>query len=195
MRTFGDLVCPRTVRHHVLLRDGALVLTGSLLVALCAKIQLPALPVPFTLQPFAVLLVGAALGSRRGALAMIAYLLEGAVGLPVFALPGAGPATFVGPTAGYLLAFPAAAFVVGSLAQRGWDRRFPTAVAALAAGEVVILASGFAWLALFVGVDRAFVTGVAPFLPGDFLKVLLAAVALPAAWRWLRRLDPRSDAD
>jgi biotin transport system substrate-specific component len=93
------------------------------------------------------------------------------------------------------LAFPAAAFVVGSLAQRGWDRRFPTAVAALAAGEVVILASGFAWLAIFVGVDRALETGVVPFLAGDFLKVLLAAVALPVAWRWLRRLDPRSDAD
>ncbi|MBN2561884.1 MAG: biotin transporter BioY [Phycisphaerae bacterium] len=186
MRTFGDLVCPDVVRRGVLIRDSALVLAGSMLVALCAKIQVPMAPVPITLQTFAVLLVGAALGSRRGALALVAYLLEGAGGLPVFAGPSPGLMSFAGPTAGYLLAFPIAAFVVGYLAERGWDRRFTTAIAAMGVGQVIILALGFGWLAMFVGAKAAYATGVAVFVPGDVLKILLAATALPAAWRLAR---------
>ncbi len=189
MQTLGDFVYPRAIRHQTLVRDTILVLTGSLLVAASAKVQLPTLPVPLTLQPFAVLLVGAVLGSKRGALALVAYLLQGAAGWPVFALPSAGPAYLIGPTAGYLFAFPLAAFLVGSLAQRGWDRRFTTAAAAMAIGQMVILASGFAWLAAFVGPGEAFVAGVVPFLLGDLLKILLAAIALPAGWWFVRRIE------
>ncbi|MFH1416797.1 MAG: biotin transporter BioY [Planctomycetota bacterium] len=191
MRTYADLICPSAVRRDAMIRDIALILAGSALVALCAKIQLPVLPVPVTMQPFAVLLVGATLGSRRGALALGAYLVQGAMGLPVFAFPSAGLTYLAGPTAGYLLAFPVAAFVVGRLAECGWDRRFGTAVAALALGQAVILALGFAWLTFFVGVERGFATGVAPFLLGDALKVLLAAAALPAGWCLVRRVEGR----
>ena len=169
----------------------ALLVTGfSLLTAAAAQVvvPLPFTPVPLTGQTFAVLLTGALLGPRLGALAMLAYLAEGAAGLPFFRGGAGGVAHFSGATAGYLLAFPAAAYVTGLLAERGWDRRFVTAAAAMALGSFVILACGWAWLALmFKGGAEAFRLGVAPFLPGDVLKVALAAAALPAGWALLRR--------
>ncbi|HWP40011.1 MAG TPA: biotin transporter BioY, partial [Tepidisphaeraceae bacterium] len=182
-------------------RDAMLVLVGSLLVALCAQVSipLPYTPVPVTLQTFAVLLIGAVLGPKLGAVAMAAYLAEGLAGLPVFAggrsawSPSSLPAlpVIVGPTAGYLLAFVPAAALTGFLARRGWDRRFLTAAVALFAGSVVILTCGFCWLTgvtwLAGGQFRAaelFALAVVPFLPGDVLKVLLAASALPAAWKF-----------
>ena len=170
----------------------ALVVVGfSLLTALAAQmvVPLPFTPVPLTGQTFAVLLTGALLGPRLGALAMLAYLAEGAAGLPFFRGGAGGVGHFSGATAGYLLAFPAAAYVTGLLAERGWDRRFRTAAAAMALGSFVILACGWAWLALmFKGGAEAFWLGVAPFLPGDGLKVALAAAALPAGWALLRRV-------
>jgi len=169
----------------------ALVVVGfSLLTALAAQVvvPLPFTPVPLTGQTFAVLLTGALLGPRLGALAMLAYLAEGAAGLPFFRGGAGGVGHFSGATAGYLLAFPAAAYVTGLLAERGWDRRFRTAAAAMALGSFVILACGWAWLALmFKGGAEAFWLGVAPFLPGDVLKIALAAAALPAGWALLRR--------
>lgn len=173
------------------LKSAALVVGFSLLVALSAQVvvPLPWTPVPVTGQTFAVLLTGALLGSRLGALAMLAYLAEGAAGLPFFK-GGAGGAhyLFLSPTAGYLFAFPAAAFVTGLLAERGWDRRPLKAAAAMFLGSLVILASGWAWLALFYRTaGDAFVAGVVPFLPGDLVKIALAAAALPAGWALLRR--------
>lgn len=173
-------------------KSAALVVAFSLLTALAAQVvvPLPWTPVPLTGQTFAVLLTGALLGSRLGAAAMILYLVEGALGLPFFRGGAGGAAHFAGATAGYLLAFPAAAFVTGLLAERGWDRKFSTAAAAMALGSLVILAAGWAWLALFfrTGVE-AFVVGVAPFLAGDVLKIALAAALLPAGWKLLRRGD------
>jgi biotin transport system substrate-specific component len=173
----------------------ALVVVGfSLLTALAAQavVPLPFTPVPLTGQTFAVLLTGALLGPRLGALAMLAYLAEGAAGLPFFRGGAGGPAHFAGPTAGYLFAFPAAAYVTGLLAERGWDRRFLTAAAAMALGSLVILAGGWAWLALMTGKGaEAFRLGVAPFLVGDVIKIALAAAALPAGWAVLRRLHAR----
>jgi biotin transport system substrate-specific component len=175
------------------MRSVALVVAFSLFVALAAQVvvPLPWTPVPLTGQTFAVLLTGALLGSRLGALALIAYLAEGAVGLPFFS-GGAGGAhyLFFSPTAGYLFAFPAAACVTGYLAERGWDRRLLTAAAAMLVGSLVILTGGWAWLALFLrsGVE-AFRLGVTPFLVGDLLKIALAAAALPAGWTLLRRKD------
>jgi biotin transport system substrate-specific component len=176
-------------------RSAALVLGFSLLTALAAQvvIPLPWTPVPLTGQTFAVLLTGALLGSRLGALAMLAYLVEGATGLPFFR-GGAGGAhyLFFSPTAGYLFAFPAAAFVAGYFAERGWDRRFATAAAAMALGSLVVLASGWAWLSLFYRTAAdAFAAGVLPFLVGDVVKIALAAAALPAGWALLRRKSSR----
>ncbi|MCA1632954.1 MAG: biotin transporter BioY [Acidobacteria bacterium] len=176
-------------------RSAALVVAFSLLTALAAQvvIPLPFTPVPLTGQTFAVLLAGALLGSRLGALAMIAYLCEGAVGLPFFR-GGAGGAHYLllSPTTGYLLAFPLAAFVTGYLAERGWDRRYASAAAAMALGSFVILAGGWAWLALFFRTaGEAFRLGVAPFILGDLVKIALAAAALPAGWALVRRKDAR----
>ena len=172
-------------------RSALLVVGFSLLTAAAAQVAvpLPWTPVPLTGQTFAVLLTGALLGPRLGALAMLAYLAEGAAGLP-FYKGGAGGAhyLFLSPTAGYLLAFPAAAFVTGLLAERGWDRRFWSAAAAMWLGSLVILAAGWAWLALFYRTaGEAFAAGVAPFLAGDVVKIALAAAALPAGWALLRR--------
>ena len=172
-------------------RSALLVVGFSLLTAAAAQVvvPLPFTPVPLTGQTFAVLLTGALLGPRLGALAMLAYLAEGAAGLPFFRGGAGGVGHLMGPTAGYLFAFPAAAYVTGYLAERGWDRRFLTAAAAMALGSLVILACGWAWLALmFKGGAEAFRLGVVPFLPGDLVKVALAAAALPAGWALLRRL-------
>lgn len=173
-----------------LLRSLALVIAFSLLTALAAQVAIP-LPgtlVPITGQTFAVLLTGALLGSRLGALAMIAYLIEGASGLPFFAAGGSGlPRLLSSPTSGYLLSYPVAAFVVGLLSERGWDRRFVTAAAAMALGSVVILLGGWAWLARFMSPMAAWNVGVAPFLIGDVVKIVLAAAVLPTGWALLRR--------
>ncbi|HEV7373768.1 MAG TPA: biotin transporter BioY, partial [Pyrinomonadaceae bacterium] len=151
-----------------LVRSLALVVAFSLLTALAAQVVIPLPLVPITGQTFAVLLTGALLGSRLGALAMIAYLIEGASGLPFFYAGGSGVQHLLfSPTSGYLVAYPLAAFVVGLLSERGWDRRFLTAAAAMALGSVVILLGGWAWLARFVSPTAAFSAGVAPFLLGD----------------------------
>lgn len=175
-------------------RGLALIVAFSLLTALSAQvaIPLPWTPVPITGQTFAVLLTGALLGSRLGALAMMAYLIEGASGLPFFAAGGSGlQRLLLSPTSGYLLAYPAAAFVVGLLAERGWDRRLTTAAAAMAAGSIVILLSGWAWLSRFISPAEAWQVGVAPFLIGDVVKIALAAAVLPSGWALLKRKRSR----
>jgi biotin transport system substrate-specific component len=176
-------------------RSLTLVVAFSLLTALAAQVvvPLPWTPVPITGQTFAVLLTGALLGSRLGALAMIAYLVEGASGLPFFRNGNSGLHYLVAsPTAGYLLAFPVAAFVTGTLAERGWDRRLITAAAAIAVGSLVILLCGWSWLSIFyLPALDAFRVGVLPFLIGDCIKIALAAAALPLGWSILRRNGSR----
>lgn len=171
-----------------LARSLALIIAFSLLTALAAQVVIPLPLVPITGQTFAVLLTGALLGSRLGALAMCAYLIEGASGLPFFMAGGSGIGHLLfSPTSGYLLSYPVAAFVVGLLAERGWDRRFLTAAAAMSLGSIVILLSGWAWLARFVGITAAWNGGVAPFIIGDAVKIVLAAAVLPSGWMLLRR--------
>lgn len=184
-RTLIDAAVP----GRTLARDAALTLAGSLLLALLAQlaVPLPFTPVPVTGQTYGVLLVGALLGSRRGALSLLLYLAEGGLGLPVLA--GGRPGWPTGPTGGYLLGFVAAAFVVGWLAERGWDRRFGRAAAAMAIGELVIYLVGLPWLALHVGADRAVPLGLLPFLPGDAVKLLLAAASLPIGWALVGRSE------
>ena len=120
---------------------------------------------------------------------MIAYLIEGALGLPFFAGGGAGIVRFFGPTGGYLVAFPAAAFIVGAFAEHGWDKRYPTAVAAMAIGSVVILLGGWAWFTILTNTPpvAAFKIAVLPFSAGDVVKIALAAAVLPTGWALLKR--------
>jgi biotin transport system substrate-specific component len=175
-------------RLDVRLRDLLLIVGGSLLVAGMAQVRipLPFTPVPITGQTFAVLVVGAALGPRRGPAALLVYLLEGLLGLPFFAGGTSGLAALLGPTGGYLLGFVAAAWLVGLLAARGMDRRFPGALLAFLIGEIVIYLCGVAWLSAFLGLQRALVAGFLPFVIGDILKMLAAALALPAAWKLVK---------
>jgi biotin transport system substrate-specific component len=187
--TLADVALPRAGQlHHTLLVLGAAALT-----ALAARIEvpLPWTPVPLTGQTFAVLLSGAVLGARRGALAQAAYLASGAAGLPVFA-GGAGAAALAGPTAGYLLAFPLAAAVTGALAERGWDRRFLTTAAAMLLGSAVLFAAGLAVLSAFVPRAQLLAAGLWPFVPGDLAKSALAALVFPRLWRLARRDGSRS---
>lgn len=171
------------------IRSVGLVLAFSLLMALSAQVVIPIGPVPITGQTFVVLLTGALLGSRLGAITMIVYLIEGTSGLPFFYGGSGGLAHLLGPTGGYLVAFPAAAFITGAFAEHGWDRRFPTAVAAMAVGSIVIMLSGWAWFALVTNTSMpvAFGLAVLKFIPGDIIKILLAAAALPAGWALLQR--------
>jgi biotin transport system substrate-specific component len=169
-------------------RDLALVAGGSLLVAALAQVRipLPFTPVPLTGQTLGVLLVGAALGSWRGAASLALYLAWGLLGLPVFTGGGSGLAHLAGATGGYLIGFILAAFVVGSLCERKLDRRWTTALLPFLAGEAIIYLFGVTWLAGFTGISGALAAGLWPFLPGDAVKLVLAALALPAAWRILK---------
>lgn len=186
--TYADVLRPST-RRYALLYDATLVVAGSLLVALLAQfaVPLPFSPVPVTGQTLAVLMVGMLLGSRRGSLALLTYLAEGAVGLPVLAGGAAGLARLTGPTGGYLIGFVAAAFLVGWLAERGWDRRPGTTLLAMLLGNAVIYVCGLPWLAHFVGGERVLSLGLLPFLAGDLGKALLAMVLLPWGWQLLDR--------
>ena len=173
---------------------GAAVLFVTVLTIAAAQVSipLPFTPVPFTLQPMVVLLGGAALGSRLGMTSQAIYILLGLAGLPVFAaspiLPQ-GFARLLGPTGGYLMSYPLAAFVAGYLAERGFDRRYLTSVVAMGAGLAIIFASGVLWMAVgtpHVGLSAAVSAGLVPFIPADIVKILLAATVLPAVWRFLR---------
>ena len=170
-------------------RSAGLVIVFSLFIAASAQFAIQIGPIPITGQSFAVLLTGALLGSRLGAAAVIAYLIEGAVGLPFFANGGSGIVRFLGPTGGYLVAFPAAAFITGAFAEHGWDKRYPTAVAAMAIGSLIILATGCAWFAILTNTPpvAAFQIAWLPFLPGDVIKILLGAAVLPTGWALLKR--------
>ncbi len=183
----------------VLLHHALLVLGFSAFVALAAQVSIPLMPVPITGQTLAVLLTGAALGSRLGMLSLIAYLAEGLLGLPVFAggasawtlSPATGAPYVVGPTLGYLVGFVASAGVVGWLAEHGWDRSIPRAVVAMVVGQAVIYVFGVAWLSRFVPGTAVLLAGVVPFLPGDAIKIGLAAAGLPGAWSLLGRRPER----
>jgi biotin transport system substrate-specific component len=170
-------------------RSAGLAIVFSLFIAASAQFSSQIGDVPITGQSFAVLLTGALLGSRLGAAAVIAYLIEGAVGLPFFAGGTGGLVRFIGPTAGYLVAFPAAAFITGAFAEHGWDKRYPTAVAAMAIGSAIILLGGWAWYSILTHTPPvvAFQLSVLRFLPGDVIKIALAAAVLPTGWALLKR--------
>jgi biotin transport system substrate-specific component len=170
-------------------RDVVTVVAASLLLTLSAKVQVPFYPVPMTMQTLVVIGLGLALGPVRGAAAVALYLLQGALGLPVFAgtpEKGIGLAYMMGPTGGYLLGYLPAALLAGWLAKRGWDRNPLSAMAAALLAGAVIYVPGLLWLGSVIGFDKPVLAfGLYPFIPGDIAKALLAAIAFPAAWKWL----------
>jgi biotin transport system substrate-specific component len=178
-----------------------LVLAGTALIAIAAKIKVPFFPVPMTLQTLAIILIAATYGFRLGTLTVLAYLAEGFFGLPVFANTPpaiAGPLYFLGTTGGFLAGFVLLAMIVGYAADRGWDRSIPRLFGAIFVGEVALFALGFAWLAWFatlssgavgLGADTALAAGVTPFIWGDLLKSALAAFLVPAAWSLVKQPD------
>jgi biotin transport system substrate-specific component len=178
--------------QSALLTDVVLIVLGSAVMAGLAQLsfRLPSTPVPVSAQTLGVLLVGASLGAWRGAAAMLLYLGEGAVGLPVFAEGHAGTIWLTSaPTTGFLWGFVAAAGIIGLLAQLGWDRSVGSAIGAMLVGEVVVFAFGIAWLAHFLGVsaEEAREFALYPFVVGELLKLAIAASVLPTAWRFVRR--------
>ena len=175
-----------------LVRNIALIVLGCALLWASAKVKVPFWPVPMTLQTFAVMGLAAAYGSRLGVATVVAYLFAGALGLPVFTNTPpaiAGPAYLLGPTGGFLIGFVAAAFIVGYAADRGWDRSVPKLLAAMVVADAVVFGLGLAWLGAAVpalGYSwKLLEAGLFPFLMGDLLKLLIAALAIPAAWRLL----------
>lgn len=209
--TIGDFLVPISVGERISTRarDALLVIGGTLLIIIGARISfyLPWAPlVPVTAQTFGVLLTGAALGMRRGAVSVALYLLLGAIGQPVFAWNadtqqyGSGLATIaaiqdgrlvLGATGGYLVGFLLAGAVVGRLAELGWDRRIGGALAAMLVGNALIYVIGLPWLAIAAGLSVGDTVryGLTPFIPGDILKLAVAAGLLPAAW-WVVRRNP-----
>jgi biotin transport system substrate-specific component len=187
---FEALTIGADARIRAAERAGA-VLFVTVLTAIAAQISipLPFTPVPFTFQPMVVLVGAAALGSRLGMASQILYLALGLAGLPVFAASPALPhgiARLIGPTGGYLMSYPFAAFATGYLAERGFDRRYVTFVLAMLAGLALIFTGGVAWLALTQpgrSAAAALAAGLYPFILADLMKVLVAASVMPALWR------------
>jgi biotin transport system substrate-specific component len=163
--------------HRSLTRDVVLVALGSLLLAISAKVQVPFWPVPMTMQTFVVLMIGAHAGFRLAGATVLLYLVEGAIGLPVFST-GAGLAFMAGPTGGYLLGFLVSAVVVSGLFAKGFNRSLPTAFGVLVLGDALILGIGFAWLSTLIGAEKALAVGVLPFIPAEALKIALATASL-----------------
>ena len=186
--TIGDFLVPIRLseRINVRVRHIALILAGTILIALAAQVSIPVpgSPVPITGQTFGVLLSAGALGFRRGIAATLLYLVLGIVGLPVFAHGSHGTEIILGATGGYLVGFVLAAAVVGRLAELGWDRNLVGAIGAMLIGSALIYAVGVPWLMAVAHFDLATALdkGMIPYLIGDAIKLALAAAAFPVAW-------------
>jgi biotin transport system substrate-specific component len=191
---YAETLASPVVRRSPLIGRLMLAAAGVVLVAAAAQVSipLPFTPVPITGQTFAVLLVGSTLGAPLACVSLSCYLLLGALGAPVYAERESGLDVLSGPTGGYLIGFALAALIAGRLAEWRWDRRFSTATAAMLAGIVVIYAAGLTWLAIDLNTDleRTLELGLYPFVVGDLLKLYLAALLLPIAWRIRDRYDP-----
>jgi biotin transport system substrate-specific component len=188
--TLADVALPRSNA----ITDALLVIAASLVTAAAAQIEirLPWTPVPITGQTFAVLLSGTVLGARRAFLGQCLYLLEGALGLPFFAGGAAGVAKLLGPTGGYLIAFPFAAAMTGAFAEHALDRTPVRMFLIMIAGSVVIFGLGLGQLSRFLPGSSLLASGLLPFVPGDLIKAALAAAVFPATWKLVNRLGGRA---
>ncbi|HVR40018.1 MAG TPA: biotin transporter BioY [Thermoanaerobaculia bacterium] len=187
--TIPSVIIERVIRGNAAM-NMLLVVGASAFIAIAAQIAipLPFTPVPMTLQPLAVILVGAALGSMRGAAAALLYLLEGMSGLPVFAQGHGGPLWLIGATAGYLYSYPFAAFVAGWFSERGWSGNVFRALPGMFLALAIILTGGWAWLALLTSPRNAFLLGVAPFVVADLVKLVIGALILPSAQKLIAKV-------
>ena len=176
-------------RSTVWQRNLLLVFTGALFVSAFAqiKIPLPFTPVPLTGQTFAVLLIGATLGSKRGSASIIIYTAMGAFGLPVFSGGASGLTYLTGATFGYFVGFILAAYFIGRFAEYGLERHLRTSLIPFLIGTLIIYLFGAGWLAILFGVEKAFSFGILPFLAGDLIKLLLATLVLPTTWRFVHK--------
>ena len=165
----------------------ALLMVGVGILAISARIQVPFYPVPVTMQTLAVMVIAMAYGSKLGTATLFIYLLAGFLGAPVFA-GGAGFAYMAGPTGGYLAGFLAVGVGLGALADRGWTRNWQTTAAAMMLGTAIIYFLGVAWLSQLIGFDKAITFGVMPFIYGDILKLVIAAVSVPFMWKLVAKL-------
>ena len=176
-----------TLGASSMLRGVVLAFIGSVLLTISAKVHVPFYPVPMTMQTLVVLMLGMTLGSRLGVAAVMLYMAEGAMGLPVFSgtpEKGLGVAYMMGPTGGYLLGFVVAAWATGFLAERGWDRGVVSTASAMVIGNGIIYALGLLWLGSLLGWDKPIIEwGMMPFLLGDATKILLAVIIMPAIWK------------
>ena len=182
-----SLIKPSALTGAVM--KAALVVFGSVLLAVSAQFKIPLYPVPVTGQTLVVLLIGMTFGARLGGITIAAYLFEGALGLPVFAGGTAGAMVLIGPTGGYLFGFLLAGVATGCLAERGMGRTAVSTVAAMIVGNCVIYLCGALWLSNFVGFGQAIAAGVLPFLYGDVLKLIVAAGVVPLAWRAVKSVN------
>jgi biotin transporter BioY len=186
--TLIDVVFPKIESKNLaLVKDILLVLSFAILTGICAKLKIEIGVVPITLQTFAVLISGALLGSKRGALSQITYLLMGLAGIPWFSR-GGGMSYVFSPTFGYILGFVLAAFFVGFLCERGFDRKIETAILAMLVGNILIYLPGLLWLARFVGFEKVLLVGFYPFILGDLIKLFLASLILPFGWKMVKKV-------
>tara|TARA_R110002167_G_scaffold123608_1_gene302626 strand:+ start:4073 stop:4642 length:570 start_codon:yes stop_codon:yes gene_type:complete len=176
----------RSAEFRKFLLRAFLVLGGTIFIAVSARLSVPMWPVPMTMQSFAILIVGLAYGSRLGAVTLLVYLMEGLVGLPVFA-GGSGLAYAVGPTGGYLIGFVIAAFIVGLATEGDASRSLVRAVGAALLGAIIIHVFGFVWLATLIGFEKAWIGGVVPFALGDVFKAALAALTISMPRRLIKK--------
>jgi biotin transport system substrate-specific component len=182
-----NIFVPLRLTDRTLALKAMAVLLGTLFLASSSWIEVPMVPVPMTMQTFAVTMVGALYGWRLGTITVLAWLGEAMIGLPVLSGGGGGAHHFVGPTAGYLAGFPAAALLVGYLAERGWTAgSLVRGFGVMLLGNALILALGAAWLTVLIGGDQAIALGVLPFLLGAVLKSALAAGAVEGSRRFIR---------
>jgi len=182
-----DFVLPKPQKNSIgFIQDIILVFSFSFLTALCARIKIEIGAVPVTFQTFAVLLSGFLLGSIRGGLSQVLYLFWGLIGLPLFAR-GGGIQYLLSPTFGYIIGFVFAAFLVGKLAEKGWDRNFMTSIFAMIVSNALIYIFGLAWLAKFIPFENILKVGLYPFLVGDMIKILLVGLIFPSSWRLIRK--------
>lgn len=200
-RVLADVIARPSSRARAFAIDAGLVLTGVALVALLAKVSFFIGPVPITGQTLGVIIVGTALGARRGASALTAYMLLGLAGLPIFAGPVAGPAYVLLPSFGFILGFIPAAFLAGWFAERAWDRKPWLAFVGFIAASVIPFLVGIPYMALILngvqGLDLSFVAlleaGLFPFIIGGIIKAGVAALIIPGAWALVRAADKRKD--
>ena len=187
--TLINIIIPRIENKILaLVKNIVLVLSFAIVTGVAAQLKLEIGVVPITMQTLAVLLSGALLGSKRGALSQITYFLMGLAGLPWFAR-GGGMAYLMSPTFGYIIGFVLAAYSIGWLCERGFHRQVKTAILAMLIGNILLYIPGLLWLAKFIGFGKVLSVGLYPFIPGDLLKILLAGLALPMGWRLIKKYE------